>query len=126
MECAKAEFDAVVRQAFESLPDLFRAKIDNVQFVVEDYPSEEIQKDMRVGKHNLLGLYTGVPLPHRNTWYGTTATVPDVIYLFKKNIESGCTTKSELTDRITEVLLHELGHYFGMNEQQVRRALRTT
>jgi predicted Zn-dependent protease with MMP-like domain len=126
MECTKKEFDAVIRQAFKSLPELFRSRIDNVQFVVEDYPSEEIQKSMRVGKHNLLGLYTGVPLPHRNTWYGTTATVPDVIYLFKRNIESDCFTKSELADRITEVLLHELGHYFGMNEQQVRRALRTT
>ena len=126
MECSRAEFEDVVRQAFEALPDLFRAKIDNVQIVVEEFPSEEIQKDMKVGKHNLLGLYTGVPLPHRNTWYGTTATVPDVIYLFRKNIEAGCSTKSELTGRITEVLLHELGHYFGMNEKQVRRALRTT
>ena len=126
MECSRAEFEDVVRQAFEALPDLFRTKIDNVQIVVEEFPSEEIQKDMKVGKHNLLGLYTGVPLPHRNTWYGTTATVPDVIYLFRKNIEAGCSTKSELTGRITEVLLHELGHYFGMNEKQVRRALRTT
>ena len=120
------EFEGAVRQAFESLPELFRTKIDNVQFVVEDYPSDEIQREMKVGKHNLLGLYTGVPLPQRNTWYGTSATVPDMIYLFKKNIESGCSTKSELTEQITEVLLHELGHYFGMNEQQVRRALRTT
>ncbi len=126
MESSRTEFDEAVRQAFESLPDLFRMKIDNVQFLVEDYPSEEIQKNLKVGKHNLLGLYTGVPLPHRNTWYGTTGTVPDVIYLFKKNIESGCFTKSELAERVTEVLLHELGHYFGMNEQQVRRALRTT
>ncbi|MEX1138848.1 MAG: metallopeptidase family protein [Bacteroidota bacterium] len=126
MEWSRIEFEDVVLQAFEGLPDLFRAKIDNVQFIVEEYPSEEIQKEMRVGKHNLLGLYTGVPLPHRNTWYGTSATVPDVIYLFRKNIEANCSTKSELTERITEVLLHELGHYFGMSEKQVRRALRTT
>lgn len=126
MEWPREEFEAIVRLAFENLPDFFRGRIDNVQFVVEDYPSEEIRNDLKVGKHNLLGLYTGVPLPHRNTWYGTTATVPDVIYLFKRNIEAGCSTKSDLTEKVTEVLLHELGHYFGMNEQQVRRALRTT
>jgi predicted Zn-dependent protease with MMP-like domain len=126
MEWSRTEFEDVVHQAFEALPDLFRGRIDNVRIVVEDFPSEEIRKEMRVGKHNLLGLYTGVPLPHRNTWYGTSATVPDVIYLFQKNIEQDCSSKSELTERITEVLLHELGHYFGMNEQQVRRALRTS
>lgn len=124
MELSRPEFESYVQEVFDALPEQFRGKVENVRIVVEDYPSEEIRSEMRVGKGGLLGLYTGIPLPHRNTWYGTSATVPDVIYLFQRNIEAECNTKDELHARITEVLLHEIGHYFGMNEREVRKALK--
>lgn len=124
MRWSREEFEDCAQETFDSLPASFHEKIDNVQIVVEDFPSDEIQKEMKIRKHSLLGLYRGVPLTHRNTWYGTSPTVPDTIYLFQKNIEAQCRSRAELRLRIAEVLFHELGHYFGMNEEEVRRALR--
>lgn len=120
---SKEEFEDRVQQTFDALPPQFREKVENVQIVVEEYPSASLARRMKTGRRSLLGLYTGVPLPHRNTWYGASPTVPDTIHLFQKNIEAQCETEEELHSRITEVLLHELGHYFGMNEEEVRRAL---
>ena len=124
MKMSREEFEECAQEAFDALPEAFQQKVDNVQIVVEDYPDSDLQREVKTGKHSLLGLYTGIPLPHRNTWYGTTPTVPDRIFLFQKNIEAQCTTREQLRNRITEVLLHELGHYFGMNEAEVRRALK--
>jgi predicted Zn-dependent protease with MMP-like domain len=121
---SREEFETCVQEAFDTLPDGFQRKIDNVQIVVEDYPDEDLRSELKTGKHSLLGLYTGIPLPHRNSWYGTTPTVPDRIFLFQKNIEAQCATREQLQNRIVEVLFHELGHYFGMNEAEVRRALK--
>jgi predicted Zn-dependent protease with MMP-like domain len=69
-------------------------------------------------------LYQGIPLTHRGQWYGMSATVPDKISLYQKNIESVCKNETEIELRIREVLYHELGHYFGMNEAQVRAAMK--
>lgn len=123
MQMSRKEFEDCAQEAFDALPSMFQEKIENVQIVVEDYPSAALAGQVGTDKYSLLGLYTGVPLPHRNTWYGTSPTVPDTIHLFQKNIEAQCSSRGELRSRITEVLLHELGHYFGMNEEEVRRAL---
>jgi predicted Zn-dependent protease with MMP-like domain len=123
MQMSRREFEDCAQEAFDALPRVFQEKIENVQIVVEDFPSPSLASQLRSDRHSLLGLYTGIPLPHRNTWYGASPTVPDTIYLFQKNIEAQCSSKEELRERITEVLLHELGHYFGMNEEEVRRAL---
>ncbi|MGH2568213.1 MAG: metallopeptidase family protein [Bacteroidota bacterium] len=120
----RERFEQIAQSAFDSLPRLFTDKVENVHVVVEDYPSEE-----EAGKHGgardrLLGLYQGVPLPYRGTWYGAAPTVPDKITLYQKNIEAVCGNEEEVERRIVEVLFHELGHYFGMNEKQVRQAMR--
>jgi predicted Zn-dependent protease with MMP-like domain len=70
-----------------------------------------------------LGLYQGIPLTHRGTWYGASPTLPDRISLYQKNIEAQCKNDDELVERIREVLFHELGHYFGMNEREIRSAM---
>lgn len=119
----RERFEEIAEQAFESLPDAFKSRVENVQIVVEDYPSSDAQARTRAGKRSLLGLYQGVPLPHRGTWYGTVPVTPDKITLYQKNIESVCETDAEIQHRIIEVLFHELGHYFGMNEREVREAL---
>ncbi|MBI4418588.1 MAG: metallopeptidase family protein [Ignavibacteriales bacterium] len=123
MQMSRREFEDCAQEAFDALPRVFQEKIENVQIVFEDFPSPSLASQLRSDRRSLLGLYSGIPLPHRNTWYGASPTVPDTIYLFQKNIEAQCSSKEELRERITEVLLHELGHYFGMNEEEVRRAL---
>jgi predicted Zn-dependent protease with MMP-like domain len=120
----QSEFEGVAQAAFESLPEDFRERVDNVHIVVEDYPSDEALRQTHTSRSLLLGLYQGVPLPHRGTWYGSSPTAPDKISLYKKNIEEVCSNEEELIEQIREVLFHELGHYFGMNEKEIRSAMR--
>ncbi len=119
----REQFEHIVQQTFDRLPEQFREVIENVGVVVEDYPVEDLVQKLRLRtKHDLLGLYQGIPLPFRGSWYGTSPTVPDKISLYQKNIEALCSTNSEIVDKIYEVLVHEIGHYFGMNEEQIRAA----
>jgi predicted Zn-dependent protease with MMP-like domain len=120
----REKFEDIADKVYESLPQLFGDKIDNVHISVEDYPSEEIMRLTHSGKTSLLGLYQGIPLNHRGTWYGASPTTPDKIYLFQSNIEAVCQNDEEISERIKEVLLHELGHYFGMNESEIRNAMK--
>jgi predicted Zn-dependent protease with MMP-like domain len=120
----RERFEEIAEHAFESLPDAFKNRVENVQIVVEDYPSSDALARSRAGKKSLLGLYQGVPLPHRGTSYGMFPVGPDKITLYQKNIESVCRTDEEIEHRIIEVLFHELGHYFGMNEREVREAMK--
>lgn len=113
----------MVAETFDRLPERFREAIENVAVVVEDYPDLETIRKMRLRtKHDLLGLYQGVPLTHRGSWYGTSATVPDRISLYQQNIESVSRSPEELQDKVYEVLVHEIGHYFGMDEDEIRAA----
>jgi len=95
--------------------------MDNIAFIVEPFPSSSdlARLGMTEGRH-LLGLYSGIPFTHRNTWYA--GTVPDRIILFQRNIESICSSKEELAEKIKEVVIHEIAHYFGMNDKEIREA----
>ncbi|MBI4428943.1 MAG: metallopeptidase family protein [Ignavibacteriales bacterium] len=120
----KERFEEIAQSAFDSLPEEFKSRIENVHIVVEDEPSDDVLENVRGGRSSLLGLYQGTPLPHRNTWYGTAPTGPDKITLYRKNIESVCRNEAEVELRILEVLYHEIGHYFGMNEREIRAAMK--
>ena len=120
----REKFENTAEEVFESLPKLFGERVDNVHITVEDYPSEEIMHQVHTSKTTLLGLYQGIPLTQRGTWYGTSPTTPDKISLYQANIEADCRNDEEVSERIREVLLHELGHYFGMNESEIRNAMK--
>ena len=117
-------FEEIAQSAFDKLPGDFRSRIENVRIVIADYPTDELGNRTKRNRDSLLGLYQGIPLTHRNTWYGTSPTVPDTITLFQKNIEAVCRTEDEVRHRIIEVLYHEIGHYFGMNEKQIQAAMK--
>ncbi len=120
----RERFEAVAQDAFDALPEAFRSRIENVHIVVEDYPSEDVAGRGGRNKSSLLGLYQGIPLTKRGTWYGASPTVPDKITLYQRNIEDSCRNEDEIRGRIVEVLFHEIGHYFGMNEAQIRNAMK--
>jgi predicted Zn-dependent protease with MMP-like domain len=120
----RERFEEIAQHAFDSLPESFRHRVENVQIVVEDFPTEHERSRTRSDKHGLLGLYQGVPLPHRGTSYGMYPVGPDKITLFQCNIERTCENDEQIERCIVEVLFHELGHYFGMSEREVREALR--
>ena len=120
----RERFEELVQDAFDSLPEQFRDTIDNVQIVVEDVPPDSITRNGHHDRHSLLGLYQGIPLTKRGTWYGASPTVPDKITLYQTNIEEVCSSEEEMEHRIKEVLFHEIGHYFGMDEKQIRTAMK--
>ena len=112
------EFEAVIAEAIESLPNEFKSKLDNVDIVVEDYPPREVMRKLPRGRL-LLGLYQGVPQKKRTSRYGLV--LPDKISLFKKNIEAISSSREEIYGQIRKTLLHEVGHHFSLSDRDLRR-----
>ena len=116
---SEEEFEKVVHDALTELPEEFASKLDNIDLFIEDYPSPEIQSAMHVSREGLLGFYTGVPQKHRlPSSYGSV--LPDRIYLYKKNLESFSRNLEELKEQIQRTVLHEIGHYFGIDDKRLR------
>ncbi len=116
-------FESLVEKAFEELPPEFKSRIDNVHIVVDDLPDALDMMNAQIkNPYSLLGLYSGVPLNHRGPDYGLYPVVPDRIKLFKQNIERFCKDDGEIETKIREVLIHEVAHYFGMTDQEIRKA----
>jgi predicted Zn-dependent protease with MMP-like domain len=105
----RERFQQLVEEAFKNVPKKYLRQIDNVAILVEDFPPPG---------QSLLGLYHGVPLKHRGSYYGNLP--PDVIVLYKIPIESLCQNEEQVREKIEEVLLHEIGHYFGLDERTLR------
>lgn len=112
----RARFEKVVRSAIERLPKRFLDALNNIAIVIEDRPGP---RNKRCGRKLLLGLYEGVPLNERAHDYLPEA--PDRITIFQKNIEKVCSSEKEMTVEIRKTVLHEIGHYFGLTEQQLKR-----
>ncbi|MBS4028702.1 MAG: metallopeptidase family protein [Ignavibacteriales bacterium] len=119
----REQFEDIAQLAYDNLPGIFKEKIDNVRIIVEDYPTEKELRSVGLkSKHHLLGLYQGIPALQRGSWYGMTPMLPDTIFLFQNNIQGVCKKEEEIPNKIREVLIHEIAHYFGMNEEEVRAA----
>jgi predicted Zn-dependent protease with MMP-like domain len=119
----REEFEHMLQEAFDALPERFRVSIENVRVIVEEKESPRTRE--RVGVRSgsmLLGLYEGIPLTRRGSHYGMAPAIPDTITLYQRNIEAVARTPHEIRDVIRDVLIHELGHYFGMTEEEIRRA----
>jgi len=118
---SEEEFHHMMDRAIEEIPPGFKEKIENLAFISEPYPSESDMERLNLkSKYSLLGLYSGVPYTHRSTWY--SSVLPDRIILFQRNIESFCSNREELIEKIKEVIIHEVAHYFGMDEDEIREA----
>lgn len=120
------EFEYYIKKALQEMPEEFREKLDNVGIFVEDYPSEEqiIKFNLRKERKILFGLYEGIPKTKRAN-YGVGATTPDKITLFKYPILSISNTHGQLIKQIKDTLYHEIGHHFGMSEEDIRKAKKT-
>jgi len=115
----RIEFGKLVEQAILDLPEHIRSKLDNIGVLVEDEPSKEQLKEMKIdSEYSLLGLYEGVP---QNVWgRGSGNILPDKITIFKKTIESHASSKKELIELIKNTVWHEIAHHFGFDEKAVR------
>ncbi|PPD57610.1 metallopeptidase family protein [Dehalogenimonas etheniformans] len=108
-------FSGLVSQALDNLPDEFLDLLENVEIVVEDYPSLRQRRGSK--RNELLGLYEGVPLTERDTHYGLV--LPDKITIFQKPIEAICRTDAEIIDQVEKTVRHEVAHHFGMTDVQL-------
>ena len=117
-ELSPEEFEQVIAEAIESLPDEFKSKLDNVDVVVEAVPPPAVLKKTPKGRL-ILGLYQGVPKKRRTSHYGLV--LPDKISIFKKNIEAISSSREEIYTRIRKTLLHEIGHHFSLTDRDLRR-----
>jgi len=100
-------FDEVVARALRSLPRELQAAVRNIEIAVEDeHPADP----------DLFGLYEGVPLPDRGDWAGT---MPDRIRIFRRPLVESFPDERDLEEEIRITVLHELGHYFGLDEDEL-------
>jgi predicted Zn-dependent protease with MMP-like domain len=114
----REDFINVVEETLDSLPEEFRSRIQNVAIIVEDFPPNQSIPRPGQRKRLLLGIFHGVPATKRSVF--NLPAGPDHIVLYQKNIEAVCSSDAEVRHQIRQTLIHELGHYFGMTEEQLK------
>ena len=111
-------FRELVEEAIDTIPRRFAREVRNLAIVIEDEPSAELLEEMDMDADDLLlGLYQGTPLNERGWGYGNQ--LPDRITLFQRPIEEDCEDEDEVRAVIGETLIHEVGHYFGLSEEEI-------
>jgi predicted Zn-dependent protease with MMP-like domain len=114
----RSRFQRLVEEALREIPRRFRSAMQNVAVIVEDEPPPQILEEMEIEPpDSLFGLYQGTPLPDRGWGYGNA--LPDRISIYQGPIEEACGDDDEIRDCVAETVIHEFGHYFGMDEDQI-------
>ena len=115
----RQRFESLVAEAIMLIPRRFRREMKNLAVIVEDEPSDDLLDQMEIEPPDtLLGLYQGTPLPERSAGHGNS--LPDVITIFQDPIEDDCDgDEDEVRAVIGETLIHEVGHYFGLSEEEI-------
>ena len=114
----RAAFEQLVAEALTLIPRRFRREMKNLALVVESEPSAELLAEMEIEPpDSLYGLYQGTPLPERTWGFGNA--LPDRITLFQRPIEEDCEDEDDIRAVIGETLIHEVGHYFGLSEEEI-------
>lgn len=114
----RGQFEKYVAEALASIPQRFRKAMQNIAIVVEDEPSPELLAEMDIEPPDtLLGLYQGTPLTERHWGYGNT--LPDRVLIFRGPHERSAEDEDDLIVAIAETLIHEIGHYFGLSEEEI-------
>lgn len=118
---SREDFERLVENALETLPKEYVRYFTNITILIEDQPNSEESRRLQKRGGLLLGLFTGVPYPRKGGFFEIPYPLPDKIILFQKNIETICSSEKELVDQIQKTLIHEVGHYFGLSEEDLRK-----
>lgn len=114
------EFDRALREALSDLPPIFHDALRNVAVVVEEWPPDELLDELGVPPEDTLyGFYHGVPLPERSVQ--DSGLLPDKISVYRGPLVEDFPNRGELRRQIRITVLHEIGHYFGMDEEELTR-----
>jgi len=115
----RERFYDLVMKAMHNLPPAFQERLENVDVVVADWPTpSQLGKVGTRGRYGLLGLYEGVPQTKRSRAYGMV--LPDKITIFRKPIEARCRSWEEIEEEVESVVLHEIAHHFGIDDDALR------
>jgi predicted Zn-dependent protease with MMP-like domain len=114
----RTQFERLVERALRKLPRHFREKLANIAVVVEDWADDDTLEEMGIEPPDTLyGLYRGIDLTRRDSSYGNV--LPDTITIYQGPIEEDCASDEEMSDVVRETVMHELGHYFGLDDDQL-------
>ncbi|MCP4658239.1 MAG: metallopeptidase family protein [bacterium] len=117
MRVSHDEFEALVTRALDQLPREFAELLDNVAVVIEEEPGpEELDECWDPDDGELLGLYRGVPLIDRGCDY---VALPDQVVLYRGPLLRTCANRRELIREVRDTVIHELGHYFGLSDEEM-------
>jgi predicted Zn-dependent protease with MMP-like domain len=120
---APEEFNRLVQAAYDRIPDEFRSRMENIVVIVEQEPTSRQLARARVPRGStLFGLYEGRPLTVRSVF--DSFAMPDRITIFQAPHEQAARNPEHLAKLVEDTIWHEVAHYFGMNESQVRKAER--
>lgn len=115
---SKAEFEELVEKALDDLPEPFARILEEVPVEVRPRSTAKQRKKMGLDANSrLMGLYHGIPRTQRSVEH--SGVMPDVIYIFQEDIELACRNKEELLEEVRKTVLHEIGHHFGMSEEDL-------
>lgn len=130
IDVSEDRFSEMAGEAWDAVPPEWRGKIENVALLIEDEPSEAVRKEEGLtGRETLLGRYHGIPESERGEGYGVGPTLPDTITLYRlplleeaaflREERSFATPEDAVREAVRETLWHEIGHYFGLHEEEV-------
>ena len=111
------EFESEILDVLEGLPQKFKDKFENISFLIEEESISPFINDKSGGPRFTLGLYHGVPMTSKGS---RNRSLPDKIIIYKKSIEAVSRDTANLKKNIKRVVLHEIGHYFGLSEDRLR------
>lgn len=121
MSISRSEFESLVEEAIADLPKQFADLVDNVAIVVEEEPTDDdlevMDDEAYEAGEELLGIYRGIALPRRT--YDMLPTLPDQIAIFRGPILRIAGSHREIVRQIRETVIHELGHYFGLSDDEM-------
>ena len=113
------KFEKLVGEALDSLPEEFAKKLNNVAVVVEDESTlYQLRKSKILPTSLLFGLYEGVPQTKRGAYY---SALPDKITIFKNSILYVSKTEEDVREQVRSTVIHEIGHHFGLSDEELRR-----
>lgn len=118
MHLPATEFEDLVVEALDSLPEGLLDVMSNVEVTVQPWPTREQLQSVGVRRGTLLGLYEGIPLTRRHS-SSYSIVVPDKVTIFQRPIERICSTREEIVDQVRETVIHEVAHHFGIDDDRL-------
>jgi predicted Zn-dependent protease with MMP-like domain len=114
----RRDFERLVLRALEELPEQFGDALENIDVQVRWRPTAGELRRAGIRRGSLFGLYVGVPLPLRG--HGYSMTLPDAIVVYQQTHERYCHSEAEIVEQVRQTVLHEIGHYLGIDEDRLQ------